>query len=155
MVEEIPFERNNIPLPGAVLAIDLGEKRIGLAVSDAGQMLARSYGVLKRKSRREDFARFNQIIVERKIRLVVMGLPLLPDGADSPTTAWIRHYTTELAENVAVPVVFWDERYTSQLAAASLTERGVRVRKQKERVDAVAAAFILQSYLDAHQENEG
>ncbi|MBP8000929.1 MAG: Holliday junction resolvase RuvX [Chloroflexi bacterium] len=142
------FTLTNSPLPGPVLAIDLGEKRIGLAVSDSGRMIARSYGVIERKSRREDFARFQAIISEQKVTLVVMGLPLHLDGSDSATTTWVRDYTAALAQNISVPVTLWDERYSSQAATASLTERGVRAKKQKGRVDAVAAAFILQSYLD-------
>lgn len=141
-------------LPGPVLAIDLGEKRIGLAVSDAGRMIARSYGMFKRTSRREDFARYRAIIAEQGVTLVVMGLPLRLDGSDSSTTAWVRHYTAELAENIPVPIEFWDESYSSQRAEASLSARGIRAKKQKERVDAVAAAFILQSYLDAKRETE-
>lgn len=153
-MSETSFELVGTSLPGPILAIDLGEKRIGLAVSDAGRMLARSYGVMQRKSRREDFARYNQIIAERGITLVVMGLPLLADGSDSTTTAWVRHYSAELTENIPVPLELWDEHATSQQAAASLTERGIRAKKQKERIDAVAAAFILQSYLDARRETE-
>lgn len=151
---EITFALVDTPLPGPILAIDLGEKRIGLAISDAGRMLARSYGVLQRKSRREDFIHYNQIITERGITLIIMGLPLLADGSDSATTAWVRHYSAELAQNISVPLEFWDEHATSQQAAASLTERGVRAKKQKGRIDAVAAAFILQSYLDAQREIE-
>ena len=141
-------------LPGPILSIDLGEKRIGLAISDAGRMIARSYGVIQRKSRREDFARYQQVINEQKATLVVMGLPLQDDGTDSSTTAWVRDYTAALAQNITVPIVFWDESYTSQDAAASLSERGISAKKQKGRLDAVAAAFILQSYLDAQAEAE-
>jgi putative Holliday junction resolvase len=141
-------------LPGPILSIDLGEKRIGLAISDAGRMIARSYGVIQRKSRREDFARFQQIINEQGATLVVMGLPLRLDGSDSSTTAWVRDYTAALAQHLTVPILFWDESYSSQDAAASLSERGIRAKKQKGRLDAVAAAFILQSYLDAQAETE-
>lgn len=139
-------------LPGPILTIDLGEKRIGLAVSDAGRMIARSYGMFKRTSRQADFARYRAVIAEQRVTLVVMGLPLRLDGTDSSTTAWVRHYTAELAENISVPVEFWDESYSSQQAEASLSARGIRAKRQKERLDAAAAAFILQSYLDAHRE---
>jgi len=117
-------------------------------------MFARSYGMFKRTSRQADFARYRAVIAEQGITLVIMGLPLRADGSDSATTAWVRHYTAELAENIPVPVAFWDESYSSQQAEASLAERGIRAKKQKERVDAAAAAFILQSYLDAHREGE-
>lgn len=123
-------------------------------MSDAGRMIARSYGMFKRTSRQADFARYRAVITEQHITLVIMGLPLRLDGSDSATTAWVRHYTAELAENIPVPVAFWDESYSSQQAEASLSERGIRAKKQKEKVDAAAAAFILQSYLDAHREIE-
>ena len=141
-------------LPGPILSIDLGEKRIGLAISDAGRMIARSYGVIQRKSRREDFARYQQVINEQKATLVVMGLPLQDDGTDSSTTAWVRDYTAALAQNITVPIVFWDESYTSQDAAASLSERGISAKKQKGRLDSVADEFILQSYMEAQAETE-
>ena len=67
-------------------------------------------------------------------------------------TRWVRHYSAELAENITVPLVYWDESYTTQQAHELLQERGVtQWQKRKEQVDAVAAAFILQGYLDAQQ----
>jgi putative Holliday junction resolvase len=140
-------------LPGSILAIDLGEKRIGLAVSDAGRLVARSYGMFLRQSRREDFARYEEIIQKEGVTLVLMGLPLL-DGADNSTTMWVRDYAADLSRVLSVPVTLWDESYSSQQAAASLSKRGIRAKKQKERIDAAAAAFILQSYLETHYPTE-
>lgn len=134
---------------GRILAIDLGEKRIGIAVSDPTRSLAKAVATLRRRSRREDFARINGLIETHKTVLVVMGLPITLAGGDSPTTAWVRHYSAELAENIPIPLVFWDESYSTIQAAESLTQRGVTGRKQKEQLDSVAAAFILQNYLDA------
>ena len=134
------------------MALDLGEKRIGVAVSDATRLIAGSYGVVKRKSRKEDFARYAQIIADEDVKLLVVGLPVPLGGQEGQRAAWVRDYVEQLRPHVDVPIVFWDESLTTKQAEASLRARGKRGRKIKERVDAVAAAFILQSYLDAHRE---
>ncbi|RMG89046.1 MAG: Holliday junction resolvase RuvX [Chloroflexi bacterium] len=134
---------------GRILALDLGEKRIGVAVSDPTQTIASSYGVLKRKSRREDFARIAHIVAEQKAVLLVVGLPITLSGVEGQKATWVRDYTAELSQHLDIPCVFWDESLTTVQAEQSLRMRGIRGKKARERVDAVAAAFILQSYLDA------
>ena len=131
------------------MALDLGEKRIGVAISDELRLIAKSYAVIKRKSRREDFARYQTIIAEQNITLLVIGLPITLGGTDSQKTTWVRDYADDLRSHITIPITFWDESLTTVEAEASLRERGVRGKKAKERVDAVAAAFILQNYLDA------
>ncbi len=138
-------------LKGRIMALDLGEKRIGVAVSDELQLIAKSYAVLKRKSRVEDFARYQAIIAEQKITLLVVGLPITLGGADSQKTAWVRNYAADLRQRLTIPIEFWDESLTTVEAEASLRARNIRGKKATARVDAVAAAFILQNYLDAHR----
>lgn len=137
--------------PGRVMALDLGSKRIGVAVSDPTRTIAKSYGVVKRKSREEDFARYLQIMDEQKVTLLLVGLPTKSDGGDSDTAVWIRDYMAEFSQQCDVPIQFWDESFTTVRAEESLRLRGKRGKKARQQVDAVAAAFILQSYLDAHQ----
>lgn len=132
------------------MALDLGSARVGVAVSDETRLIAQSYGVIKRKSREEDFARYGRIIAEQEITLLVIGLPTKADGSDSNTAVWIRDYAVDLQQHIDVPIVFWDESYSTVKAEESLRQRGKRGKKARQRVDAVAAAFILQSYLDAH-----
>ena len=132
------------------MALDLGEKRIGVAVSDAARIVASGYDVIKRRSRKEDFARYVQIIIDEKITLIVMGLPIPLSGVEGQRAAWVRDYTAEFQQHIDIPIEFWDESFTTQQAEESLRARGKRGKKLRERVDAVAAAFILQSYLDAH-----
>jgi putative Holliday junction resolvase len=134
---------------GKVLAIDLGEKRIGLAISDETRTIAAGYDVMARKSRKEDFERYAQIVEAEAITLIVVGLPITLSGDEGQRAAWVRHYAAELRESISVPLEFWDERYSTKEAEASLYARGKRGKKMRERVDAVAAAFILQDYLDA------
>jgi putative Holliday junction resolvase len=139
-------------LKGRVMAIDLGEKRIGLAISDPLRLVARGHSVIKRKSRREDFARYQQVIAEQDITLVVMGLPVPLSGIEGDKAAWVRDYSADLQTHLTVPVILWDEALSTKRAEASLRAQGRKLKKIKERVDAVAAAFILQDYLVAHRE---
>jgi len=135
--------------PGRILALDLGEKRIGVAISDESQTIARSVTVLDRKSRLRDFERIDRIVDENGAILLIVGLPLLTSGEEGEKATWVRDYSANLQQYLAIPVEFWDEGYTTVQAEASLRERGVHGQQRRKRVDAVAAAFILQSYLDA------
>lgn len=140
----------SLEVQGRVMAIDLGEKRIGVAISDPTRTVAKAYGVLRRKSRREDFTRYAHIIAEQQVTLLVMGLPVPLSGVEGDRAAWVRDYTAELQQHLDIPVVFWDEALSTQRAEESLRARGAGRKQAKQRLDAVAAAFILQDYLDAH-----
>ncbi len=137
------------PASGRILALDLGEKRIGVAVSDPTQRVARSLVVVRRRSRREDFQRFGALVAQQAAVLVVMGLPIPLSGGESRATRWVRDYGAALAASLDVPLVFWDESLTTQAAERLLVSRGVSARRRRGQVDAIAAAFILQSFLDA------
>lgn len=137
--------------PGRAMALDLGERRIGIALSDPGRQLARGYTVIQRRSRREDFARYHQIIAQQGVTLVVIGLPVRLDGSDSPTTRWVRDYAAACAAALPTPVLLWDESLTTRQAQMTLHQQGGRRDQRAQRLDAVAAAHILQHYLDAHQ----
>ena len=139
-------------IKGRVLALDLGEKRIGVAVSDATRLIAKSLQVFRRKSRREDFAHIAHLIGEQQAKLLVVGLPVPLSGVEGEKAAWVRNYTAELEEHVNIPVTFWDEALTTVQAYESLRLRGKQAWQVKDRIDAVAAAFILQSYLDAQND---
>ncbi len=130
-----------------ILALDLGN-RIGVAVSDARGVLARPLLVFKRSSRAADFARIAQLVAEHQVEKVVVGLPRNMDGSEGTQAAWVRDYSTALAQTLPVPVELWDERLTTVEAEDIFHAQGKRV--ERERIDAVAAAVILQSYLDAH-----
>jgi putative Holliday junction resolvase len=141
---------NNVEVKGRAMALDLGERRIGIAISDELQIIASSYGVIKRKSRQEDYLRIRQISEEQKVKLLIVGLPITLGGQEGEKAAWVRDYTAELSGHLNIPIEFWDESLTTVEAEESLRLRGIRGQKAKKRIDAVAAAFILQKYLDAH-----
>ena len=136
---------------GRILCLDLGEKRIGVAISDETRTIARSYQVFNRSSRAFDFEQIAHIIAENCVNLVVVGLPTLADGGEGDKATWTRDYASDLASSIGIPVELWDESYSTVDARTSLGSRGIPKRRKKDRIDAVAAAFILQSYLDAQE----
>jgi putative Holliday junction resolvase len=136
------------------MALDLGEKRIGIAISDPTRTIAAPHSVLSRRSRADDFAHFARLIEESAITQLVLGLPITLGGEEGQRAAWVRDYAAELAACVAVPIAFQDESLTTVEATAALHAQGRRGKKVKERVDAVAAALILQAYLDSRREDQ-
>jgi len=131
------------------LALDLGDRRIGVAISDTLGMLARPLETFRRGSRVGDFAHIQTLIDHHAVGAVVAGLPLNMDGTEGKQAAWVRDYTTALSEAISMPVALWDERLSSAEARELLGLRGRP--KDKGRIDAAAAAVILQGYLNAQE----
>lgn len=143
-------------LPGRVLAIDWGEARIGLAVSDPTRTLATPHATLADKDMGRQVSRVVALVGELEITQVLVGLPLHMDGSATRTTVPAMKYAEKLARLVSVPVTLVDERLTSIEAEARLTEAGRRPgRADKGRIDSAAAAVLLQRWLDAHGSPEG
>jgi putative Holliday junction resolvase len=134
-----------------ILALDIGEKRIGVALSDPLRMMARPMLVIMRTSRREDFASIGRLVAENQVSLVVCGYPLSLDGSEGPQGRRIRRYAERLAETLDVPIELWDESYSTVEAEELMQVSRKKMTPQQRRrwVDAVAAAVILQSYLDS------
>ncbi len=140
---------NDFSIKGRILALDLGEKRIGVAVSDATRTIAQPLTVIKRTSREVDFESISQLVQEQQANMLLVGLPLMLDGSVGDKAAWVKDYSAELQRTLDMPLELWDEAFTTVQAEASLKARGKKWRKSREQVDAVAASFILQSYLDS------
>lgn len=137
-------------VPGKLLGIDYGSKIIGLATCDRLGMIATPHSLLRRKSKKQDFARIAQIVKETGAVEIICGLPLPEDGYEGYSLAdTVRLWASRLAAAVPVPVRLWDETLTSQEAEHLLADSGHRHR---DRVDDAAAAVILQSYLDSRRE---
>jgi len=134
-----------------VLALDVGEKRIGVAMSDLSRSLARSLEVIQRGSRQEDFAAVARLVEEHEVEKVVVGHPRSLDGMAGAQAERVERYAVGLAESLTVPVLLWDERFSTVSAERLMREAGLRGKKKRERIDAVAAAVILQDYLDSRQ----
>ena len=133
------------------LGIDLGEKRIGVAVSDGLKIAAQPLLVFERTSRKADFAQFDQIAQKHGVGKLVVGLPIQLDGTEGAMAKWARDYGAALGAALNLPVAFQDESLTSEQAAGAMAEAGYSRKKMKGKLDAVAAALILQSYMDEHQ----
>ncbi len=130
------------------LSLDLGDRRIGVAVSDSIGMIARPLEVFERTSRKSDFQHIKALINDLGVDTVVVGLPINMDGTEGDQAIWVRDYTASLRQAISVPVVLWDERLSTEEAKEIMRAQGKAPRR--ERIDAVAAAVILQGYLDAH-----
>jgi putative Holliday junction resolvase len=139
---------------GRVLAIDYGERRIGLAMSDPTRVLATPLETLaRRRGKRPPIAAILELIAAHDVAELVVGLPLTLAGDDSDWTREVRTFGQRLSERAGLPVVFVDERLTSVQAERAVRSMGLpkRERERKERVDAAAAMLILQSFLDARR----
>lgn len=134
-----------------ILALDVGDRRIGVAVSDPSQILARSLKVIQRSSRQEDFAAVAGLVEEYEVERVVVGYPRSMDGTAGRQAEKVERYVAGLAEALAVPVLLWDERLSTVSAERLMREGRLRGKKKRERLDAVAAAVILQDYLDSRK----
>ncbi|HEV2368503.1 MAG TPA: Holliday junction resolvase RuvX [Acidimicrobiales bacterium] len=132
-----------------VMGVDLGERRIGLAVSDPTGRLASPAGVVERGADRDqDHARLAAAAAELEASSVVVGLPLSLSGAEGPAARRVRAEVDELRHRIGLPVHLHDERLTTVSATRALREGGGRRRRRRGDVDQAAAAVILQAWLD-------
>jgi putative Holliday junction resolvase len=137
-------------VPGVrALGIDLGSKRVGIAVSDVSGTIASALTTVHRsKSRRHDHRQIAELVSREDVEVVVVGLPLSLDGTDGPAARAARTEAKQLASVVGVPVEMYDERFTTVTAERGMREAGLDARKQRAVVDKVAAAVMLQSWLE-------
>jgi putative Holliday junction resolvase len=131
-----------------MLALDMGEKRIGVALCDETQTLAWPLLTLKRASKKEDFARLAALCHEHAIEKVIVGLPKTLRGEDGPQAQRVRRYAADLQAALNLPIEFWDERYSSVDARERLAASS-RKSRAKGDIDSAAATIILQEYLNA------
>lgn len=133
-----------------VLALDLGSKRIGIAVSDDAQRVATPVGTLERHGDRPRLHReIAELVAEWEAGMLLLGLPIALDGGVGPAAAAVLAERDELAEVMPVPVVVHDERMTTRIAERSLRERGdLDAKARKKIIDQMAATVILQDWLD-------
>ena len=133
---------------GPVLGLDLGSRRIGLAVSDPEGRIAFPAGVLARQGREKDLAALGDLVREREVSRIVVGLPIHMDGRSGPEAEAARAFSSALAEATGVPVELLDERWTSLEAERSLRQTQPRGRKGRGEVDTVAATILLRTWLE-------
>lgn len=132
-----------------ILAIDHGTKRIGIAVSDAMKMIASPVGFLPAEPFAKFLADLKELLREKEVELILVGMPRNMDGSYGPAALKVQEFVAVLKGAVTVPIQLWDERLTSAQANRFLIQGNVRREKRKEKVDAMAASILLQSYLDS------
>ena len=138
-------------LPGRIMALDVGDARTGVAVTDPSQTIVSPHAVVQQPSRDKAIAAILEMIVALEPILIVSGLPLLENGDEGPQARRVRNFMALLAERTEVPVVFEDERYSTIAADEVFHARGGKGRKRKEVIDKIAAAQILKSYLERRE----
>ena len=138
---------------GRWLSLDVGEKRIGVAICDETRTLARPLLTLKRASKKEDFARLDAICREQQIEKIIVGLPKTLRNEEGPQARRVRRYADELQAALNLPIDFWDERFSSVDAEERLAASSRKARTKGD-IDSAAAAIILQEYLNALTDNQ-
>ena len=140
------------------IGLDIGDKTIGVAVSDPLFISAQGVTTLERVGIKKDTTKVIELIKEYDVDTVVSGLPLMLDGSDSPQTEKVREFVARLenkarSNGLKLNFVFQDERFTTKIAENALIEANMRREKRKTIIDRQAAVIILQSYIDAQRRN--
>jgi putative holliday junction resolvase len=132
-----------------ILALDLGKKRIGLAISDPLGITAQGLPNLNRTNKRTDLDVLQQLIRDREVGLILLGNPINMRGSEGRQSGWVRVFAADLETRTGLTVKLWDERLTSVEAGRVLRSSGISIEKRAAAVDRLSAVILLQSYLDS------
>lgn len=141
----LEYKRKN----GRVLGLDVGEKTIGLSLSDNRLMIASPMETLRRKKWSEDSQKLLSIIEKQDVFALVIGLPLNMDGSEGPRCQSTRQFAENILKLIEIPICFWDERLSTLAVTRTLLDADVSRKRRAEVVDKMAAAYILQGFLDS------
>ena len=138
---------------GRILALDLGKKRIGLALSDPLGITAQGLPTLERTNIRQDLGALAELVEKNEVTLLLVGHPLHMSGREGRQAEYARDFAEKLAQRTGVEARLWDERLTTVEAQRVLKESGISIEKRARAVDKLAAMILLESYLDrvAHE----
>ena len=131
-----------------ILGIDYGNRRIGLAISDTLNIFAKPFHTIDKNKKPKFLNEIHEVIKNKKIEKVVVGLPLNMKGIDSEQTKIVREFVQTLKKKINIPIIFQDERLSSKSAKEYLIMQNISPSKNKKSVDSVAASIILQEFLD-------
>ena len=143
------FMAADTPVAGRIMALDVGSKTIGLAVSDALGITAQGLETIRRRNKRFDLAALHSIIRRHGVTELVVGLPLRLSGKAGTQAEKVSAFAEELREKFKLPVHLWDERLTSAEANRILKQSEISIRKRAGAVDRLAAVLILQNYMES------
>lgn len=139
---------------GRVLGLDVGSRRIGVAISDPLGITAQGLQTIRRQNKRLDFAALEALIKCYEVREIVVGLPLRLSGAEGTQSGKMREFAAELQSRFKLPVHLWDERLTSAQANRVLRESEISIDKRAAAVDRMAAVLILQGWMEGHRDSD-
>jgi len=140
---------SDTPSSGRILALDVGGKRIGVAMSDPDRIIASGQQTIDAQPPKQAYARIVDMVSREAVTQIVIGLPLTLRGEIGPQAEVVQKFAQELEKRVSVPVALYDERLTSVAAERSLEAMGVKKNKRRDHVDELAAVLILQAYMDS------
>lgn len=140
--------RATLPHGGRLIGLDVGTKTIGTALADAGWSFASPAILIRRTKFTADKAAIAQLIAQQSVVGIVIGLPLNLDGTDSPRTQSTRAFARNM-EELGLPILLWDERWSTQAVERQMIAEDISRAKRAERVDKIAASYILQGAIDA------
>jgi len=132
-----------------LLGVDYGKVRVGLAISDADRRIASPLTTYERRGRKQDKRYFQELVEKEDVGKLLVGLPVHLDGREGEKAIESRAFGQWLTEATGLPIVFWDERFSTVQAESALWNAGLTHKRRKARRDRVAAQMVLQAYLDA------
>ncbi len=138
---------------GRILALDYGEKRIGLALSDPLRIFAKPWKVLPNNGLEQLLPQLRVILQEQRVTLIVLGMPYALEGGNTSKTDETQAFMEQLAASLDIPIVPWDERYSTSEAIEELIKLGLDWKQRRQVQDAMAAALILKNYLENQCQN--
>ena len=148
MIVDIAELKSTIAQGARLLGLDLGEKTIGLALSDTGLTIATPMQTLKRSKFSADAAKLDDIIAKQQVGGLVIGLPLNMDGSEGPSAQSARAFARNFAVRSPLPILLWDERLSTAAVTRTLLDSDASRKRRAEVVDKMAAGYILQGVLD-------
>jgi putative Holliday junction resolvase len=148
MTEDFANPLALIPDKGRIMGLDLGTKTIGVAISDGMRYSATPLETIRRTKFTADAIRLDEIIAQNAIVAVILGLPLNMDGSEGPRVQSTRAFARSLAQRIALPIAFWDERLSTSAVTRMMIDADLRRDRRAEIVDKLAASYILQGALD-------
>jgi putative Holliday junction resolvase len=148
ITEDRPTYRDALPDGGRLLGLDVGTKTIGTALCDAGWSFASPAELIRRTKFTADKALLSTLIERQAVKGLVIGLPLNLDGSDSPRTQSTRAFAKNM-DDLGLPILLWDERWSTQAVERQMIAEDLSRAKRAERVDKLAASYILQGAIDA------
>jgi putative holliday junction resolvase len=151
------FKKNVAALPHRLLALDVGTKTVGTAISDSGCRIASPLKTIQRKGKLLEISDIKKIVDEYSVKSLIVGYPIHMNGDEGERCEYVHAYATTVTEQLNLSVLLWDERMSTMSAERMLLEGDMSRAKRKDLIDAVAASIILQSFLDfwGHQQAAG